>query len=112
MFRFRRKAHDPYFNNPQALEELLDGDEEFHLVDVRSPPEVREGRIPGAQHIPYLEIGDRPPTEDRSALIVLYCHSGGRSETARRTLRAKGYERVYNFGGIVHWPGKLVRDDD
>ena len=109
---FRRKPADPYYRNPAKLRDLLDGDEEYHLVDVRTAEEYREGHIRGAVHIPYLEIGDRRPTADQSALIVVYCHSGGRSENAKRTLVEKGYQRVCNFGGIVHWPGELTGDTE
>ena len=108
MFSFLRRSRDPFFGNPDKLRELLDGDEPFYLVDVRSRQEYARGYIRSAEHIPYEEITERPPTDDRSALIVLYCHSGARSETARRALLDAGYERVHNFGGIVHWPDGLV----
>jgi rhodanese-related sulfurtransferase len=107
MLWFRRTSDDPYFNNPEKLKELMEGDEEFVLVDVRSHEEYADGYIPGARHIPYEKIGDSPPTDDPSELIVLYCHSGGRSDTAKRTLERMGYERVHNFGGVVHWPDEL-----
>jgi len=111
MFPFRRKARDPFYDNPARLNELLQSGSTFHLVDVRTADEYREGHIRGSVHIPYAEIDERPPTDDRSELIVVYCHSGGRSETARRKLVAMGYEQVYNFGGILHWNGELVRED-
>lgn len=112
MFSYKRRSDDPYYDNPQRLRELLDGDAPYYLVDVRSREEYDSGHIRGASHVPYLEIGARPPTDDQSALIVVYCHSGGRSETAKRSLLRKGYTNVFNFGGIVHWPGELVGGKD
>jgi rhodanese-related sulfurtransferase len=107
MFPVRQNS-DPYFDNAEKLAELMASGTEFVLVDTRTREEWDEGYLPGAIHIPYEEIGDRPPTTDKKAMIVVYCHSGVRSETAKQTLRDLGYEQVYNFGGIVHWPGDLV----
>ena len=107
MFPAQRNS-DPYFDNAEKLAELLAGGSEYTLVDTRSIEEWNDGYIPSAVHIPYEEIGDRPPTADKDALIVVYCHSGVRSETAKQTLLADGYTSVYNFGGIIHWPGELV----
>lgn len=108
MISFFRRARDPFFGDSDRLRGLLDGDEPFFLVDVRSRQEYARGHIRGAEHVPYEQIAERPPTDDRSALIVLYCHKGARSETARRALQDAGYERVHNFGGIIHWPDGLV----
>ena len=108
MFWFRRKSDDPFYANQEKLQELLDGDEDFELVDVRSDEERAEGYIPGSRHIPHDTIQQNPPTDDKSKLIVLYCHSGGRSRKAKRKLKRMGYERVHNFGGIVHWDGETA----
>ncbi len=102
-----RKKSDPYFDNAAKLAELIDGGSDYFLVDTRAQNEWDEGYIPSAIHIPYEEIGERPPTTDHSALIVVYCHSGVRSETAKQTLLAAGYTNVHNFGGVVHWPGEF-----
>jgi len=105
---FRTNRH-PY-RDPEKLRALIDGSEPYHLVDVRSREEFEDGYIPTAVWIPYEQIVETPPTRDRDALIILYCYSGVRSETARKSLIQAGYRRVYNFGGIIHWPGELVTD--
>lgn len=97
------------FLDPDRLLELIeDPPESFYLVDVRTEREYRAGHIPGAILIPYGEIAEKPPTDDRDALIVVYCRTGGRSARADWSLRDAGYTRVLDWGGIVDWPHRTV----
>ena len=43
------------------------------IVDVRSATEYAMGHIPGATHIPRIEIEDRLEELPREAEIILYC---------------------------------------
>lgn len=96
--------------DPQELLRLVqEGSEPYHLIDVRSPEEFAEGHIPSAVNIPFQLIEERVPTTDRDALIVLYCHSGGRSAVAKAILQDVGFHHVVNFGAIDDWPGALDR---
>jgi rhodanese-related sulfurtransferase len=101
------------YEEPAALERLIEGRGKppYILVDVRTPEEYAFGHIPTAVNIPVSEIASRPPTEDRSALIVVYCRSGSRSGTAQRTLREMGYGNVVNFGPVSKWEKPLVTGD-
>ncbi|MFW5884190.1 MAG: rhodanese-like domain-containing protein [bacterium] len=97
------------FLDPDRLLELIeDPPEDFYLVDVRTEREYRTGHVPGAILIPYGEIAENPPTDDRDALIVVYCRTGGRSARADDSLRDAGYTRVLDWGGIVDWPHRTV----
>jgi phage shock protein E len=110
----RKEPLEPY-RDPNELRELIESDKPYFLVDVRSREEFGDGYIPTAMWIPHDRILKTPPTDDKNALIILYSYSGVRSEKARRLLKEMGYRRVYNFGGIIHWPGELVggpRDRD
>lgn len=71
------------------------------VLDVRTIREFNSGHIEGALNIPHTELEERLHElgSDRSRTIVAYCAVGGRSETAKRLLLAKGFERVYNAGG-------------
>ena len=73
------------------------------LVDVRTPEEFREGRIPGAVNIPLQSLQSRLAELPQDETIVLYCRSGNRSADAARILARAGYESVYDMGGIIAW---------
>ena len=75
------------------------------LLDVRSRDEYAERHLEGALNIPVGELEGRlAELEDRKAgPIVVYCRSGRRSERAMNLLRAHGFTRVENLGGIKNW---------
>ncbi len=100
------------YTKPEALAGLLEKkNEPYILLDVRTPAEYASGHIPGAVNIPYDELGKRPPSADKKALIIVYCRSGNRSGIAKKTLEAAGFVRVEDFGGIGRWNGALVTGD-
>jgi len=74
------------------------------LVDIRTPAEVAQGAIPGAQHIPMhllpVRVGELPRDRD----VVLYCRSGARSYHACQYLAQHGFDNAVNLrGGIIAW---------
>jgi 3-mercaptopyruvate sulfurtransferase SseA len=74
---------DVNYEEPAMLAELVAANQvPYILVDVRTPAEYASGHIPTAVNIPNTEIAARPPTEDTSALIIVYCRSGARSASA------------------------------
>jgi rhodanese-related sulfurtransferase len=97
------------FANPDGLSRLItEKSEAYILVDVRTPEEYSSGHIPTAVNIPVSTIAMNLPTEDRSALIIVYCASGRRSAVAKKTLDGLRFIRVVDFGGISRWAGELV----
>ena len=98
-----------YLLEPSQLRDFLaDPPDNIYLVDTRTPEEYISGHIPTAIQIDYRDIGRIPPTDQKDALIVVYCRSGARSNTAARTLGALGYTRVLDWGGIVDWPFDVI----
>ena len=85
---------------------IIDGDEPYILLDVRTEGEYSELRIDGAVLIPHSEIKLRASDElpDKDVTILVYCRSGARSAAASETLAKMGYRHVYDFGGIIDWP--------
>ena len=80
------------------------------VLDVRTPDEFNSGHIENAVLLPLNElhelIGIVAP--DLSQTLLVYCRSGSRSASAARELVDLGYTSVYDFGGIIDWPGEIV----
>jgi rhodanese-related sulfurtransferase len=86
----------------------LDGRTVF--IDVREPPEWKDGTVPNALCIPrgVLEwrAASEDPLKDKSVPVVVYCKSGGRSALAAQTLQELGFEDVKSLaGGYEAWTG-------
>ncbi len=73
------------------------------VVDVRSKVEFWLGHLPGAHCVPVdtLPAGlEDLPGVSKSARLLVYCASGGRSAMARQILTDAGYTNVVDGGGI------------
>ena len=90
----------------QEAKAIMDSQEGYIILDVRTQEEYEAGHIPGAILIPYDQIeqkaGELLPDKDQ--LILVYCRSGRRSKIAAETLVALGYTNIQEFGGIIDWP--------
>jgi len=107
------RAEAPDYTDPEALAALIEARgedlaEDYILIDVRSEAEYASGHIPGALNIAFDVLAENLPTEDRGALIIVYCRSGRRSSIAAQTLKELGFTDVHDFGGITRWPGELA----
>lgn len=80
------------------------------VLDVRTPEEYAEGRIPGGKNIPLqrLDAVDSAVKSKDTPLFV-YCLSGARSRQAASILKSRGYTNVQNIGGISAYSGKVER---
>lgn len=92
-------------------QQLMESEEGYVILDVRTRSEYDSGHIPGAICLPNEDIGSDDPVAlpDRGQLILVYCRSGNRSAQAARKLAALGYTNVVDFGGINAWPGEIER---
>lgn len=95
----------------EEAKQLMDTEEDYIILDVRTEEEYFLGRIPGAILIPDYEIGERAEAElpDKDQLILVYCRSGNRSKDASSELAEMGYTNVKEFGGINDWPYMQTR---
>ncbi len=73
-----------------------------YWIDVRTAEEYADGHVRQAVNIPYEEITARigEVTDDKDALIYLYCRSGRRSGIAREALERAGFSNAINLGGL------------
>ena len=80
------------------------------IVDVREESEYQAGHIPGALLIPLSTINAKNqqlPKYDQTLLV--YCRSGHRSQKSAQKFVKRGYEHVYDFGGILDWPYEIEK---
>ena len=72
----------------QEAKELMDTQEAYTVLDVRTQAEFATGHIQGALLIPDFEIEARAEQElpDKQRLILVYCRSGRRSKLAAEAL--------------------------
>jgi sulfur-carrier protein adenylyltransferase/sulfurtransferase len=88
----------------QELKQKMDAREALTLVDVREPWEYDIAQITGSRLIPLGELEERLAELPREGILVIQCHSGGRSEVGARLLQQAGFANVYNLeGGIEAW---------
>jgi thiosulfate/3-mercaptopyruvate sulfurtransferase len=114
---------EPRFDAVPTRDELASrlDDESLLILDVRTeeeyrgkqgyPCDPRQGRIPGARHLPVQQLfagAGEPLAADQIRArvgdpqeIVAYCHSGSRSALATLALRSAGF-RARNYPGSWH----------
>ena len=93
--------------SPVEAREWLNETQGIQLVDVRTREEYAQEHILGSQLIPLQELGNRASEIDKERPILLYCHSGKRSQQAAELLKGRGFKDVHQIaGGIVAWKEK------
>ena len=90
---------------PAEAKALMDSEDGYIILDVRTPEEFAAGHIAGAILIPDYELGEKAESilTDKEQLILVYCRSGRRSKNAANALATLGYTNIKEFGGINDW---------
>lgn len=91
---------------------LMEKEEGYILLDVRTKGEYESGYIPGAINIPLSDIDEKIISflPDKSQMILVYCRSGNRSREASDKLSKLGYTNILEIGGINAWKGEIVKN--
>ncbi len=81
---------------------------EVIILDVRTPDEYSDGKIPNAINIDIYKgqgfIYEVEEKLDKTKDIYVYCKSGGRSAQACHILNQLGFEKTFNLlGGFSEW---------
>ena len=99
---------------PAEAKALMDSEEGYIILDVRTPEEFAAGHIEGAILIPDYEIGEKAESilTDKDQLILVYCRSGRRSKNAANELATLGYTNIKEFGGINDWKYGTVANNN
>jgi NADPH-dependent 2,4-dienoyl-CoA reductase/sulfur reductase-like enzyme/rhodanese-related sulfurtransferase len=90
---------------PTVLEGELKRGEDIFLLDVRSPQEFENVRIPGAILVPLGALRSRVEDVPKDKKVVTYCGVSLRAYEASLILQHEGYENVWVLdGGLAAWP--------
>lgn len=90
----------------KGFKESLEATPDAVILDVRTPPEVAEGVIPGAINIDYNapDFSEKISALDKSKQYYVYCMGGVRSSKALDKMKADGFTNVINLeGGYKSW---------
>jgi rhodanese-related sulfurtransferase len=73
------------------------------VVDVREPGEWQQAHVPGALHIPLMELPARLGELPAEGQVLVVCAVGARSARAVEYLVQQGRDAVNLDGGLVEW---------
>ncbi len=95
----------------EAAKKNLDINKSIVLLDVRPKMEYAEGHIEGAINMPLDQLEEvvEGRISKKNQTIYLYCRNGIRTLTAGDILLNLGYTSIYDVGGIIYWPYKIVK---
>ena len=95
---------------PTEVLALREEGKDFTLLDVRSPAEIEQMRIEGSINIPLGALRGRVEEIDRNKPVVAFCKISLRGYEAALILKKAGFDDVTVMdGGILMWPGKLMK---
>jgi rhodanese-related sulfurtransferase len=84
--------------------EMLNGDNNVAVIDVRQPSEYAGGRLANSTLIPVASVFARREELPRDKDIIFVCSVGQRSALACEMAAAAGLTRLYNLeGGLEAW---------
>jgi len=80
--------------------------QEVVLLDVRTPEEFNEVRVPGSVNVDFnaADFASQLDTLAKDVPYVVYCRSGNRSSQTMNIMRELGFLEVWDVdGGIISW---------
>lgn len=100
-----------HYITSQEAKKMMDADQNAVILDVREADEYEEGHIPSSVLLPLGEVKRQIAHryEDKTTCFLVYCRSGRRSKEAALIMDSLGYEKIFEFGGILDWPFDIER---
>ena len=87
------------------VQRMIEEDTDFVFLDVRSPAEYQQVRLPRATLIPLGALRGRVDELPKDKEIIAFCKVSLRGYEAALILKAAGFEKVRVLdGGVVMWP--------
>ena len=96
----------------EEAKKLLEKNEDYVLLDVRTKIEYDKWRIEGAKLYPLDTLMKTYKELDKSKKYLIICLSGGRSACAAYALRQLGFEAFNIRGGMLEWPYETIGSFD
>ena len=93
----------------QEASDLIDenqGNQDFVIIDVRTPAEFTDGHIENAINIDFRSEGFKDSINklDKSKTYLVYCRTANRSRSAVNIMEELDFNKIYHMlGGIVQW---------
>ncbi|MFT5184987.1 MAG: phage shock protein E [Flavobacteriales bacterium] len=78
----------------------------YHLIDVRTPEEYKDGNVEGSININWYDDNFTKLMEELSKdkPTIIYCRSGGRSKSAMNKISGEHFPELYNvLGGYLEY---------
>jgi phage shock protein E len=91
--------------SPADFEKII-SDETVQIIDIRTPSETSQGKLPGAMVLDYYDADfSKSLAElDRSKTYYIYCNSGNRTRSTLAMMKQMGFETAFDLkGGIQAW---------
>ncbi len=73
------------------------------VLDVRRADEFVAGHLPGATHVPHVQLAKRLNEVPRGKPLLVNCRSGVRSSWATALLKKHGFDATNLQGGFLAW---------
>jgi len=91
--------------SPMEVRRMLEEKEDFVFLDVRSPAEYEQVRLPGSTLIPLGALRGRVNELPRDKEVITFCKISLRGYEASLILKSAGFKKVRVMdGGIAMWP--------
>jgi rhodanese-related sulfurtransferase len=91
---------------PKEFKSEMQAEEDFYLIDVRTPEEYKAGTIKGATNLNIYSDNFNQELDklDKEKPVYVFCAVGGRSGQAAKTLKQKGFKDIIDLkGGFTAW---------
>lgn len=85
--------------SPCELASVLDSDEKWNVIDVRSPAEFRKRRLRNSINIPVADLRTRAAGLPPTIPTLVLCGTGRRSSLGASILLMNGFKSVFNLAG-------------
>jgi rhodanese-related sulfurtransferase len=83
-----------------------DGDNDFAILDIRTPGEFKSGHLPDSVLIDFYSktFAEKISRLDKNKTYLIYCRSGNRSARSLGLFQNLKFQKVYHMAsGIIGW---------